>query len=152
MAINFDELPDSGRAEAKPGWYLATVLTATIKESKTSKANYLELKCQFYNEVTREKSITFYDRFYESSAPALGYKLHRINTVAGLNITGTLELKDLGKLLIGKSYLIKTKKQIDAATKKETGYLEVDIFDSEIYKPVDSMPFDVEEEAPEEDY
>lgn len=159
MAINFGALPSESGSGMKPGYYAVTVTDAKMRTPKPKAdgsvgPDYMEVKYQL-SDYEGNKKGTMFDRFFNSDAQALQYKLGRLNYAAGLGLVSEVELSDLCKLMPGKQYVAKTKEQIDRDTKKPNGYLEVDLFDGEIFFRLDEfadlighddiVPFDTEE-------
>lgn len=136
MGINFGALPTESGSGMKPGYYRVTVVDAKMRTPKAKAdgsvgPDYLELKYQL-TDYEGNKKGTMFDRFFDSDAQALQYKLGRLNYAADLRLISDVELKDLAKLLPGKVYVAKTKEQ-QGQDKKPNGYLEVDLFDGEIF-------------------
>lgn len=151
MGINFDALPQSNDSKPTPGFYRAKVIKATMATPKDeTRPDYLRLECELSTYDRKPKGKLF-DNLFESEAPALQFKLGRLNAAAGLNITGNVSLKDFGKVLVGKEYVVDTKLSDDGK------WLEVDLFGGQCYHPLsefgalmgvvsdEDVPFDTEE-------
>jgi len=161
MGINFGALPTESGSGMKPGYYKVVVVDSKMRTPKAKSdgsvgPDYLELKYQLFDYDGNKKG-TMFDRFFDSDAQALQYKLGRLNYAADLRLVTNVELKDLAKLMPGKAYVVKTKEQL-GQDKKPNGYLEVDLFDGEIFFREDEfaelighddmVPFSTEDPAP----
>lgn len=100
MAINFSQLPQSNPfSTPAPGFYRFTVTKAEMKQQKdTSKPDYLRMTLAL-EDVDRRKVGTLFDNVFESTAPALLYKLQRFTRAIKLDLQGSVELRDLAKLV-----------------------------------------------------
>lgn len=145
MGINFNALPKESGSGMKPGPYHCKVVDVKMRDPKQPedqtaprKKQYMQLTYELYD-INGNKKGKMFDSFFDSDAQALQYKLGRLNYAAQLNLTTEIELKDLSKLMPGKEYVVITKKQIDNRTKEENGFLEADLFGSEIFFRLDEF-------------
>lgn len=102
MAINFNSLPQeqpSAFAVIPAGLYHAKIVKTDMKQGKdTSKPPYLNLQLNILNEA-KERITTIWETLAESTSDLMGYKIRRMCEAAGLNLSGEVELADLGKML-----------------------------------------------------
>jgi len=141
--INFNNLPKDNGSGMQPGPYKCKVTSAKMRTPKTKDdgtvgKDYLELGLDLFD-INGNKKGKMFDRLFESDAQALQYKLGRLNYAAQLNLMTEIELKDLAKLMPGKEYVVITKEQIDNRTNEKNGYLEADLFGSEIFLRLDEF-------------
>lgn len=153
MAINFDALPqDNPFALPAPGVYKAKIVEAEMKAPKNdpTKPDYLNLKYTLFD-ANNKNCGNIYDILSESSNSVVLYKLSRFIRACGIPRTGTLELRDLAKLVAGKEIVIdvshdaksdKPRAQVDLFTRE--GYYLPSEFD-DIYKL--TQPAGAEEQA-----
>lgn len=116
MAINFNELPSdkpAGNATVvPPGKYLAKIEKAEMKSPKntnedgTPKKDYLLLTLELTDMESNKMVGRVWDNVIESQAGLLQYKLKRLIQALQLPITGEFELKDLTKMVPGRSMLV----------------------------------------------
>lgn len=103
MAINFDTLPTEKPAGSKtvPGIYKFEIIKAEMRPAfNPADPDYLGISMQL---STLDGKMAGYlnDKIVENPKPAVGHKIHRLIRACELDITGEMELKDLGKLLVG---------------------------------------------------
>lgn len=131
MAINFNTLPsDKPNALPEKGSYIATIEKAEMKNPKdTSKPPYLNLT--FALKTPDGKSAgKIFDIISESEHELVRYKLSRFITALEIPITGMFELKDLCKIIQGKTIIIDiTKEEKEGQNPRAV----VDIFTNQIY-------------------
>jgi hypothetical protein len=134
MAINFDTLPDKNPSTLENGKYLLTILKAEMRPSPDpERPPYLSLSCNIKDSKQQNRG-KMYDNIIDSDSDLLRYKIRRFIEALEIPITsGNLELKDLAKIVPGKSYIA------DLMTERKEGKpprTVVDIFSGEIYYPL----------------
>ena len=157
MAIHFDALPNTNplaNVLIPEGRYTATISKAEMRLSKTdaTKPPYLSITWDLKDEAGNNKGKLF-DIITEPTASFTQYKLKRFIVALGLPITGEFELKDLTKIIIGKS----CKLDVAIDTKSEPHRNQVEAFKGEIYYPLNATvatpePATTTEVAPEADF
>lgn len=133
MAINFSALPTSNPFSLpEPGVYKAKIEEAEMRTPKTdaTKPQYLNVKLALFKN-DGSKAGTVYDIFSESEASAAQFKLGRFITACGLPLTGSMELKDLGKVVVGRTVTV----DITHDKKSDQPRAIVDVFSRECYYP-----------------
>lgn len=138
MAINFDALPnDRPFAVIPKGRYLAKVEDAQMKTPKdTSKPDYLNLKYTL-TDVSGKKIGTLFDIIAESDKALMQYKLKRFLRATELNFTGSFELTDVKKVVIGKEFVVDVK--VDSQEGQQDRSV-VDVYTGEIYYKLSEVP------------
>ena len=138
MAINFDTLPGNNpMGQLIPeGTYYATIEKAEMKAPKndTSKPDYLNLQYAITDADGKSYGKLF-DMLTESDSDVMRYKLKRFITALEIPITGTFNLKDLTKIIVGKRFIVDITIQSD----KNGQYADksvVDVFKNEIFYPL----------------
>ena len=131
MAINFDSLPqDNPFGLPAPGVYKAKIVEAEMKAPKNdpTKPDYLNLKLTLFDKNDKNCG-NIYDILSESDSSVVQYKISRFVRACGIPLTGSMELKDLAKLV--KNKLI----AVDVAhdKKSDTPRAQVDLFSREAY-------------------
>lgn len=138
--FNFDELPDSAGDKYPtpvPDVYKAKVLKSTMKspttknEDGTPKKDYLMCEYELVNRAGTK--FKMWDKFFDSEAQPIQFKMGRLNAAAKLNLTGDVTLPDIGRILNGREFVVDAKLQ-DGST-----YLEADIFNDDIYWPIEEF-------------
>ena len=124
------------------GSYIAKIVKSEMKTPKSGKADYFSAECDVTDPISRTNMGKFWINLYESEAALVRYQLGRFIKALGLNIVGEFELKDLTKMVNGKSLMvdIKPEERKDGGTPQRS---VVDI-DAECFYPVQP-----EEEAPD---
>lgn len=145
MAIHFDSLPNTNPMAftlIPEGTYIATVEKAEMRQNKTdaTKPPYLNITWALKDEAGNNKG-TLFDILTEPTSNFTQYKLKRFIIALGLPITGEFELKDLTKIVVGKS----CKLDVIIDTKSEPHRNQVEAFKGEIYYPLNetATPADV---------
>lgn len=138
MAINFDGLPTKkpegmGGGVPKPGFHKVKV---TKQEMVVSKAGNKYLKLY----LKTEEGPMVFDNIFDSSAPALQYKLARLVTACKLPLTGELTLEDLGKVLMNREFVADIKIVENTWDGKTEPKAEVDLFTNDIFYPLEDYP------------
>ena len=136
MAIHFDSLPNTNPMAftlIPEGTYIATVEKAEMRQNKTdaTKPPYLNITWALKDEAGNNKGKLF-DILTEPTSNFTQYKLKRFIIALGLPITGEFELKDLTKIVVGKS----CKLDVAIDTKSEPHRNQVEAFKGEIYYPL----------------
>jgi hypothetical protein len=160
MAINFDKLPqDNPYALPAPNVYRAKIVEAEMKAPKNdpTKPDYLNIKLALFDR-TNKSCGSIYDIISESDSSVVQYKVSRFIRACGIPLTGSMELKDIAKIIKGKEIAVDIRHAVprkgDEANFKPKA--EVDLFTREAYY----LPTEFEEiyfivhpdEAEEEDF
>lgn len=134
MAINFDALPQSNPiGKIEDDVYFATIVEASMKQGKDpTKPMYLNMRLELKDRFG-SKAGTIFDVVTESESAFMMYKISRLVQACKLNITGSMELKDLCKLLTGKQIVLRTQ------WNKEYNKAEVKAIGTEIYWKLEDM-------------
>lgn len=130
MAINFDTLPQENPfALPEPGVYKAKIVEAEMKQGRDlSKPEYLNLKFSLTDKDGKNCGI-LYDIIAESDNSVVQYKTARFIRACGLPLTGSMELRDLAKIVKGKEIAV----DVSHDTKGERPRAQVDLFSREAY-------------------
>ncbi len=130
MAINFDRLPqDNPFALPAPGVYRAKIMEAEMKQGKDlSKPEYLNLKYALFDKHNKSCG-NVYDIISESDSSVVQYKTARFVRACGLPLTGSMELKDLAKVVKGREIVV----DISHDKKSDQPRAQVDLFAREAY-------------------
>ena len=130
MTINFDSLPQENPfALPEPGVYKAKIVEAEMKQGKDlSKPEYLNLKFSLTDKDGKNCG-TLYDIIAESDSSVVQYKTARFIRACGLPLTGSMELKDLAKIVKGRELAL----DVAHDTKSERPRAQVDLFSREAY-------------------
>lgn len=139
MTIRFDQLPSERPGFTVPkGQYAALIEKAEMKTSKTdpSKPAYLNLTLAISDESGKGMGKV-YDILTESDNEYVRYKLKRFIEAMEIPMTGSIELKDIAKIVSGK----RTRVDIMMDEKSTSPRPVVDIFSAEIYYPL-TQPLD----------
>jgi len=137
MAINLDTVPDKNPTAGAPeGTYLATVTKTEMKQpNDLNKPMYLEVG--FKLKDVDGNSYNFKDRFFESDSSFILFKLTRFLKAADIQLSGSVELKDIEKLvnpgLEVVTVLTQSENEWNGQKRMQT---EVDLFNSDCYYPV----------------
>ena len=144
--INMNSIPTSKPAMSTiipKGQYLCKIVKSEMKQGQNlEKPPYFSAECDVTDPISRTNMGKFWINLYESEAALVRYQLGRFIKALGLNIVGEFELKDLTKMVNGKSLMvdIKPEERKDGGTPQRS---VVDI-DAECFYPVQP-----EEEAPD---
>lgn len=126
MAINFNALPQeqpSAFVVVPTGLYATKITKADMKQGKdTTKPPYLNVQLDILNEVG-EKLTTMWETFTESSEGLMGYKIRRICEAVDLQLSGEVELQDIGKMLVDKELRVFV--TIDTWENKERNVVDI---------------------------
>jgi hypothetical protein len=106
MGINIDKLPDASvnpNMAQKPGFYKFEITKAEISTPKdTTKKPNLLMNFALTDAEGKNAGIVF-ERMYDSEAQAFQYKYSRFfNAIELVGLTGTIEFKDLMKIVVGR--------------------------------------------------
>lgn len=129
MAINFDELPktnESAFTVLENGTYRCKIKEAKIPNGK----DYLQVI--FAVTGNNGQSTTIFDNFVDSDKPLPRFKLAQLIRALKIPLTGSFELKDLPKIIIGKELIAAVKQE------QNEGYSArnvINAFDDEIFYP-----------------
>lgn len=137
MAIDFNTIPEerpaSGSDIAK-GQYLAKIIDASMQPAQDpNKPMYLQNVLEITDPGTKEVLGRVYDKITESTNKFALYKLGRFLKACQLNLQGKIELKDLAKVVPGKTF------KVDITVEEKEGYAKrsvVDIFSGDIFYPL----------------
>lgn len=142
MSINFSALPTKNPfVTPKPGIYIFTVSTAEMKEQKDkTKPPYLNMMLSL-EDTSGRKQGTIFERVFNSTAPALLYKLQRFVRAIGLQLEGSVELKDLAKLVVNRKGVVEVEniqdnRYPDDPTRQQA---QVKLFGSECFWTLDEL-------------
>lgn len=131
MAINFDKLPqDNPFALPDPGVYKAKIVEAEMKSPKNdpTKPDYLNLKYTLFDRNNKNCG-SIYDILSESDSSVVQYKISRFVRACGIPLTGSMELKDLAKIVKNKEIVV----DVTHDKKSDQPRAQVDLFSREGY-------------------
>lgn len=110
MAINMNSIPTekpSMNTIFPKGCYQATIVKAEMKQGKNeTKPPYFSAECDIVDPVSGTNMGKFWIPLYDSEAQLCRYQIGRFIKALNLNIKGEFELKDLTKMVNGKSLLV----------------------------------------------
>jgi hypothetical protein len=133
MPINFDALPsDAPNNLPEDGQYRAKIEKAEMKVSPTSGNTYLNLALALSKDGKGYGKI--FDIITESDNDIQRYKLRRLIEALNIPMHGSFELRDLTKIIVGKSMLV------DVIQEHKEGKRDkavVDVFKGLIYYPIE---------------
>lgn len=133
--IDFNTLPrenSSQYAVIPKGSYLAKIMKSEMKaSSKPGKPDYFVAECDITDPISNTGMGKFWINLFESEANLPRFQLRRFIEALRLNITGQFELKDLTKMVNGKSLIV------DICPNKEGDRSVVDI-SADCFYPVES--------------
>ena len=100
MPIDFKALPKEQTFKIPPeGIHKVRIKTAKFTPAESGhKKDCILLTLQVFDDAGRSEGSMF-DRVYDSSTDALGYKLGRLIHALGINLTSVVELKDFAKII-----------------------------------------------------
>lgn len=132
--INFDSLPtENPFALPAPGLYKAHILEAVMKQgSDTAKPPYLNVKYAL-SDAQGVSAGTLFDIISESDSSVVQFKVGRFIRACGLPLTGAMELKDIGKLVVGRDLALDVKITPAPKDSKYNDKAEVDLFSRAAY-------------------
>ena len=144
MAINFDALakePPKTAYVIPKGVYAGVIENAEMKASRSTGKDYLSVLWALKDQNTGKSVGKLYDNFSESDSPYVQSKLFTFMTTLKIDLGKSFELKDLSKVIKGKSCLVNiTVDERDAENPKS----QVNIFEHP-YAPL-TMPIPEEAE------
>ena len=103
MAINFDALPNERQNgnNVVPGIYKFEIIKAEMRPAYNAEdPDYLGLNMKL-STLDGKMAGFLNDKVVENPKPAVGYKIKRLIRACGVELEGSVELKDLGKVLVG---------------------------------------------------
>lgn len=109
MAINMNSLPTekpSMSSVIPKGSYIAKIVKAEMRTPKSGKNDYFSAECDITDPASNMSMGKFWINLFESEANLPRYQLARFIKALKLNIQGEFELKDLTKIVNGKSLII----------------------------------------------
>ena len=109
MSINMNSIPTTKPAMntiIPKGSYIAKIVKSEMKTPKSGKADYFSAECDITDPASNTPMGKFWINLYESEAQLVRYQLGRFIKALGLNIVGEFELKDLTKMVNGKSLIV----------------------------------------------
>lgn len=134
MPINFDALPSQkpNGYLIDPGFYKGTILKAEMRTPKSGGNPYLNVEYQLmrYDGTSAGK---FWDMIFDIDKDLPRYKLAQFIKALKLPITGVFELRDLCKIIVGKSLII----DVGVDEKSDRPRNIVEVFKNEIFYPVE---------------
>ena len=128
--INFDDLPktnDSATTLLDNGVYRCKIKEAKIPTGK----DYLAVT---FTIVENGKTVTIFDNFFDSDKPLPRFKLAQLIRATKIPLTGSFDLKDLPKIIVGKELMAAIKQE------QNEGYAArnvVNAFDDDIFTPLE---------------
>ena len=137
MPINFDGLPqDNPFALPENGLYKGHIAAAEMKTPKpkiidgvsTTGADYLNLKIELFDENNDKKGVIF-DILSESESSVVQYKIGKFAHATGLPKSGSMELRDIAKLVNGKDIGV----DVVIDKKSDQHRAVVDVFSGGVY-------------------
>lgn len=153
--INFDDLPnkrpDSG-FKIVTGFLKGEIASAEIKDSPNTGASYLALVIDLTDGAGKNCG-KLWDNFFDSDKELPRYKLKRLIDATGIQLSGAFTLADLAKVLPRRKLIV----DVTEDKKSDRPRATVNVFDNEIYYPIntwalltepDATPFDEEIPAP----
>lgn len=109
MAINYNSLPSeksSQFAVIPKGNYIAKIVKSEMKTPKTGKKDYFSAECDVTDPATNQSMGKFWINLYDSESNLPLFQIKRFIDAIGLKISGEFDLKDLTKMVNGKSLLV----------------------------------------------
>ena len=109
MAINMNSLPTekpSMSSVIPKGSYIAKIIKSEMRTPKSGKADYFSAECDITDPASNSSMGKFWINLFESEANLPRYQLARFIKALKLNIQGEFELKDLTKMVNGKSLVV----------------------------------------------
>jgi hypothetical protein len=135
MSINFDSLPqDNPYALPAPGLYKAKIVEAEMRAAKSknddgsAKPDYLNLKLMLFDKSGKSHGA-IYDIISESDKNAVKYKTGRFIRACSIPLTGSMELKDLAKIVRNKDIVV----DVIHDKKSDPPRAQVSLFGNECY-------------------
>jgi hypothetical protein len=139
MAINFNALPTEKPAMGTiipKGQYLGTIAKSEMKQGQDKdKPPYLSVEMDIVDEASNTSMGKLWAILTESEQPLPRYQLQRFIKALNLPITGEFELKDLTKMINGKSLIVDIVPE-ERTDGKEAQRSIVDVKSGDIFYPV----------------
>ena len=141
--IQFDRLPqDNPFALPAPGLYKGQITETEMRAPKAAaadgskKPDYLNLKIVL-TDINGTNRGSFYDIIAESTSSIAQYKLSRFLRACGIPLVGSMELKDLAKIVKGKTIVVDVNH--DKPTNGNNPKAQIDVFSHEAYYTPDEF-------------
>ena len=136
MAIDFDRLPTSSPGGAMPdaGYHRFEIANAEMRMAKNALPGakpYLNLTLHLFD-ADGNRSGTLFDRLTESTSEYIRFKIKRLILAVGLDLKGSVELKDLAKLLPKRRGMLEVEHSKDK-NNPERAQAQVRLFGSDCY-------------------
>jgi hypothetical protein len=112
--------------------YRAKIMEAEMRAPKTdpSKPDYLNLKLTLFDKDNKNCG-SIYDIISESDSSVVQYKVGRFVRACGIPLTGKMELRDLSKIVKGKTFVVDVNHDKPQAGKQPRA--QVDVFSGGAY-------------------
>lgn len=107
--INFNTLPKENSSQYSvipKGSYIAKIVKADMRTPKTGSKDYLSVECDITDPASNASMGKFWINLFESEANLPRFQLRKFIEALRLNISGEFELKDLTKMVNGKSLVV----------------------------------------------
>ena len=128
------------------GQYICKIVKSEMKQGQNlQKPPYFSAECEVTDPISNTNMGKFWINLYESEAALVRYQLGRFIKALNLNIQGEFELKDLTKMVNGKSLMVDIKPE----DRKDGGAPQrsvVDI-DAECFYPLDPLAMESPDEV-----
>lgn len=148
MAINFNSLPTDKPATNSiipKGTYVGKIAKAEMRQGKDpAKPPYLNIEFDVSDQESGTPRGKLWAIMTESEAPLQRYQLARLIKALDLPITGDFELKDLTKMIPGKTLLVDIMPEDTKDANKAPERSVIDVFSGEVFYPMvtdDDLPF-----------
>ena len=106
MPINFDNIPGSASTIVPEGLYRAVVEKAEMRPAWDAADPFeLNVTMQLFDK-TGKSFGRFFETFKDTEKTPHPFKIGRFIKACGLNLTGSVELKDIAKLITGKEVIV----------------------------------------------
>lgn len=147
--INMNSIPDKKPAMNNiipKGSYIAKIVKAEMRQGKDeSKPPYFSAECDITDPASNTGMGKFWIMLFESEAPLCRFQLGRFIKALHLNIQGEFELKDLTKMVVGKSLVIDICPDDEANPQRS----QVDI-SADCFYPLNDTPVETPDSVAEE--
>lgn len=110
--INFNSLPTENTSQyavIPKGSYIAKIVKSEMKtpsQERGPRPDYLNVECDITDPASNSGMGKFWIRLFESEANLPRFQLRKFIEALNLRITGEFELKDLTKMINGKSLIV----------------------------------------------
>lgn len=106
MAINFNALPTSANTITPVGLYRAKIEKAEMRQAYIpTEPMELSMTCTLYDYKGKDCG-KFFDTLKDNGKDAQLFKIGQFVKAIGLELTGSVELKDMCKLIQGKEFIV----------------------------------------------